>query len=280
MPEELAKADARMAVLAARQHGVVSTAQLRALGLSYDSIHRRASNGRLHRLHRGVYAVGHRALSWQGRYMAAVLVCGADAAVSHRSAAALWRMLPFADGPVHVCVSSDSGRARRAGIRIHRTGSLMPRDLTVREGVPVTSPSRTLADLKRAVPATVYRRALRQAEVLGLPLGEAASDGTRSELERAFLTLCGRHGLPRPEVNARVGPYLVDFLWRGKRLVVETDGYRYHRGRTAFEQDRARDLYLREQGYDVLRLSFRQVGEEPVRVAGLLRRRVGVRRGG
>jgi very-short-patch-repair endonuclease len=152
--------------------------------------------------------------------------------------------------------------------------SLMPRDLAMREGIPLTAPARTLGDLRRVVPATVYRRAVRQAEVLGLPLGDAASDGTRSELERAFLDLCRRHGLPFPAVNARVGPLLVDFLWSRQRLVVETDGYRYHRGRVAFEGDRARDLDLREAGFEVVRVSYRQVEEEEVRVARLLRRRL------
>jgi very-short-patch-repair endonuclease len=116
------------------------------------------------------------------------------------------------------------------------------------------------------------RRALRQADVLGLPLGpDPVSDRTRSDLERLFLRLCRAHDLPEPEVNVRIGSMLIDFLWRDHKLVVETDGYRYHRGRTAFEDDRARDLELRTLGYEVLRLAYRQVADEPQRIAAVLR---------
>jgi very-short-patch-repair endonuclease len=141
-----------------------------------------------------------------------------------------------------------------------------------RRGIPLTSPARTLADLSGWVSAETLRRATRQAEVLGFPLGDPhLADPTRSELERRFLQLCRRHRLPRPEVNVRAGGFLVDFLWRAQRVVVETDGYRYHRGRQAFEDDRTRDLELRLRGYQVLRLSYIQVVEEPGVVAMALR---------
>lgn len=104
-----------------------------------------------------------------------------------------------------------------------------------------------------------------------MPLGPEPGDRTRSELERLFLRLCRLHRVPVPEVNVRVGPFLVDFLWRDRRLVVETDGYRYHRGWHAFEDDRTRDLRLRILGYEVIRLSFRQVVDEPERVAAVLK---------
>jgi very-short-patch-repair endonuclease len=121
------------------------------------------------------------------------------------------------------------------------------------------------------VPARELRRAIRQAEVLGLPIRDHAdNERTRSELERLFLRLCRRHGLPPPEVNVRVGPLTVDFFWRERRLVVETDGYRYHRGRIAFETDRSRDLELRSLGYEVVRLSYRQILQEPTKVAAVL----------
>jgi len=104
--------------------------------------------------------------------------------------------------------------------------------------------------------------------VLGLPLGDdEGRDGTRSDLERDFLRLCRRHRLPAPEVNVQLGPHLVDFLWRSRRLVVETDGYGYHRGRTAFQDDRSRDLDLRARGFEVIRLAEKQVDDEPQRVA-------------
>jgi len=115
------------------------------------------------------------------------------------------------------------------------------------------------------------RRAIRQAGVLGLRLGESGPDPTRSDLERAFLLLCRRHGLPAPEVNVEIERLEVDFLWRDRHLIVETDGYRYHRGRAAFENDRDRDLRLHALGYDVVRLTYRQVIEEPERIAAALR---------
>ena len=136
----------------------------------------------------------------------------------------------------------------------------------------MTKPAQTLVDLRGRVSAEELRRAIRQADVLGLPIELVADrDRTRSELEREFLQLCRRHGLPTPEVNVRLGRHLVDFLWREERLVVETDGYRYHRSRQAFEDDRSRDLDLRSRGYDVLRFSYRQVVGEPERVAVAVR---------
>jgi len=143
----------------------------------------------------------------------------------------------------------------------------------------VTTPERTVADLRMAVAAggaggisaRELRRAIRQAGVIDLPLaGQDTGDRTRSDLEQAFLAICRRHRLPRPEVNVRIGAFLVDFLWRDQRLVVETDSYRYHRGKVAFQDDRGRDLELRQLGFDVLRLSERQIDDESKRVAGVL----------
>lgn len=149
----------------------------------------------------------------------------------------------------------------------------------------MTTPARAIADLRRVssgkrAPVSVkeVRRAIRQADVLGLPLGNEKPDRTRSDLERDFLQLCRRRCLPLPEVNVRVGPYLVDFLWLDARLVVETDGYASHRGRVAFEEDRERDLRLRAMGFEVVRLAGRQVIDEPGRVAVVLRDRLEARR--
>jgi very-short-patch-repair endonuclease len=136
----------------------------------------------------------------------------------------------------------------------------------------VTKPAQTIVDLRGCVSPRELRRAIRQANVLGLPIGpETGRDRTRSDLERDFLRLCRRHRLPLPEVNVRVGRHLVDFLWRDRLLAVETDGYRYHRGRQAFEDDRVRDIELRAHGYEVIRLSETQVAEEPQSVAEVLR---------
>jgi very-short-patch-repair endonuclease len=204
--------------------------------------------------------------------MAAVLACGEGAALSHRSAAALWKMLPPASGPSHVSTSARSGRARQVGIRLHRCGSLTPDLIAASDGIPVTTPARTVADLRGSVPVWELRRAVRQAGFLGLDLGpETGSDGTRSELERDFLRLCRRQRLPRPEVNVRVGGWTVDFLWRRERLVVETDGYGAHRGRAAFEADHGRDLDLRRRGLEVRRFTYRQVHDAPATVAADLR---------
>ncbi len=271
MPEKGAPPDARVAEIAARQHGVVSIWQLREAGLSDDAVSERVRAGRLHRVHRGVCAVGHPGLTFHGRAMAAVLALE-EACLSHRSAAALWRVLPPQPGPIDVSLPTRNGRRRRRGIRLHRPLSLPPGEVTRRDGIPVTAPARTLADLRATLEPSTWRRALRQAEVLGLELGPVAeSDRTRSELERRFLGLCRRGGLPTPEVNVPVGRRVADFLWREQRLVVETDGYRFHRGREAFEDDRARDLELRALGFEVIRLSHRQVVGAAPRVVAVLR---------
>jgi very-short-patch-repair endonuclease len=299
MERKVARHDQRIAAIAELQHGVVSVGQLKRLDIGEKAIRSRVAAGRLHRIHRGVYAVGHSALAPEGRCLAAVLAVGRGphgggqvlqrwrAAVSHRSAAALWGLLPLAQGASDVIVVGYGGRARRAGIRVHRSLSLTPADVTLRGGIPVTTPARTIADLRRAVsvgrPGSVsareLRRAIRQAGVIGLPVGDEGGDRTRSDLEGGFLLLCRHHRLPEPEVNARVGPYLVDFLWRDRRLVVETDSYLYHRGKQAFQDDRGRDLELRRRGLQVLRLSERQVEEEPARVAEVLAAALGGREG-
>lgn len=264
-------ADRRVAKVAARQYGVISAAQLRAAGVNRGGRARRLQAGRLHRVHRGVYAVGHRRLSELGIWMAAVLACGEGAALSHLAAAALWRLLPPPRESIDVTVPGDGGREKQVGIRLHRSSTLGPESTTRRAGIPVTTAARTLADLRRVVAAPRLRRAIREADVLGLSVGDLERDLTRSELETRFLMLCRRHSLPVPEVNARVGAFKVDFLWPQRRLIVETDGYRYHRGRVAFEEDRARDVHLRLLGYEVLRFTHRQVTGGGAHVAAALR---------
>ncbi|MDX6608671.1 MAG: hypothetical protein QOF85_596 [Solirubrobacterales bacterium] len=166
---------------------------------------------------------------------------------------------------------------------MHRSQTLMTAHVTLRCGIPVTTPARTIADLRKAISTgqtgaiagRELRTAIRQANVLGLPIGDDdAEDRTRSDLEGDFLRLCRRHRLPRPEVNVRVGPYLVDFLWRERQLAVETDSYLYHRGKTAFQDDRGRELGLMRRGFEVLRLSEHQLDEEPARVAETLAARL------
>jgi very-short-patch-repair endonuclease len=264
-------AEAAIARLASRQHGVVSLTQLTAAGLARSVIVRRAQRGLLHRVHRGVYAVGHPGLSNEGKWMAAVLACGPGAVLSHRAAGALWRILP-PPNLIDVTVPGNGGRRRRRGMRLHRSRTLLPSHTTRRAAIPVTKPSRTLEDLRRVVPPKEFAAALREAEFRRLPIRDRFEpDRTRTELEAAFLAVCRRHRLPAPEVNARVGPYTVDFLWRRHRLIVEVDGWDSHRTRSAFEDDRARDARLKVLGYDVVRFTWRQVTHTPAEVAAILR---------
>lgn len=285
MAKKGARPDRAVASIAARQHGLVSTRQLAAAGLATASISGRVDDGRLHKVHRGVYAVGHRGVSQHGVWMAAVLAASQDgrsAFLSHRSAAELWGLLSVSRGLIDVVVRGDGGRRRRAGIRVHRSTTVTGAATTHRLGIPVTSVTRTIHDLRRTKPTRgganpmQLRRALRQAAVLGLPLGiDLETRRTRSDLELLFLEICRRHGLPTPEVNVEVAGIEVDFFWRRRRLVVETDSYRYHRGRIAFENDRERDLELHSLGFEVVRLSETQIDEEPARVATVVRRLLG-----
>jgi very-short-patch-repair endonuclease len=262
MGMQRAKCDLVLARIARRQHGVVSYAQLRAAGMSQPVISKRTSAGRLHRLHRGVYAVGHTNLTFEGRCMAAVLAVGEDAVASHRSAAAVWGILKPHTGPIDVTVPGSGGRRKREGITVHRSHSLTAAVKTRRNRIALTKPARTLRDLHRVASADEYRRAVRRALDLRLISSQelrSEEELTRSELERLFLRLCRRHHLPQPEVNVPLGPYEVDFMWRDRSLIAETDGFRHHGDRDAFERDRARDAELQTLGFTVLRFTYRQV---------------------
>jgi very-short-patch-repair endonuclease len=282
-----------IATIAERQYGVVSTQQLLAAGISHKAIATRVRRHGLHRLHRGVYAVGHTALVLLAREMAAVLACGEGAVVSHRSAAALWGLLPPDDGPIDVTVTR-SGRSR-PGLRVHRSRTLDPSDVRVIHGIPVTSPTRTMLDMAETTPERELERALDEALVQKLTSHDtlvAAVDGaagrrgasrvrtlldrqdepalTRSEAEERCLELIRKAALEAPEVNVQVGRHTVDFLWRDRRLVVEIDGYRFHSSRKSFERDRLRDAELAARGYRVIRITWRQLIEEPYAVVARL----------
>ena len=291
MPNKGDTRDRAIARIAASQHGVITAKQLATIGLGRSAITERVRTGRLHRIHQGVYAVGHQGLSLHGRFMASVLVCGNGAVLSHTSAAVLWKLLRPIDGPVHVSVPTTSGRKRREGIHLHRCPSLLApaepspspsstkhgggrgrRLLTTRrDQIPLTTVPRTIEDLEGHVPPRLHRRAKRQAELMGHRLDGIESDRTRSDLETLFLALCAQHRIPPPEVNVELGRWEVDFLWRSQRLVVETDYWTYHRGSVAFEDDHARDLDLRAAGYAVRRFTDRQLEYEPERVVADLR---------
>jgi very-short-patch-repair endonuclease len=280
--------DRAIAALAEAQCGLVTRAQLAALGLGFGAIDHRIARGRLHRLHRGVYAVGHTALAPHARELAAVLACGPDAVLSHQSAAALWGLRPDHPGDVHVTIGR-SGSQSRAGLQVHRTRSLDARDIRLRQGIPATSPARTIIDLAdilserdlaRVIDEAEIRHLARRRELLAaterLGPGRRGSaqlagilrrhDGpalTRSQAEERLLSLIARAGLPRPEANVRMQGLEVDLLWRGKRLVVEVDGYAFHATRAAFERDRARDAHLNAAGLRVVRVTWRQIVDEP-----------------
>ena len=263
MREEL---DRALAALAGRQHGAVTTAQLAAIGIDKSGVTRRVRAGRLHRLHRGVYAVGHTAPSEWQRFMAAVLACGPGAVLSHQSAAYLWGFLRPEGGPVHVTSPSTSGKALRAGIVLHRSPSLLREGETIRrERIPVTTPRRTILDIEQTLKPYLVRKAKSQAEFMKYRL-KLPSDRTRSGLERDFLRFLVKHGFPRPQVNVKVGKFTVDFLWPEQMLAVETDFFDYHRGSQAFEDDHQRDLELRRLGYTVRRFTGDQIRNHPALV--------------
>ena len=287
--------DVALARLVRRQHGVVSRGDLRALGLSDDAIDRRVAAGRLHRLHRGVFAVGHTLLTGKGRSMAAVLACGDGAALFHASAADLLGIRRSDSAWIDVVVPTGAGRAKRAGIRLHRVRTLRADEVTTHDGIRVTTPARTLLDLAATLTRDRLERALDRTEILELtdyPALDAmarahphhrgsnklraalgtylAGTMTRSDLEDLFLSICRHHGLPRPRVNHHLAGNEVDFLFVEERLIVEIDSWRYHKTRRAFDQDRARDALHLTLGYRTIRFTDRQLDRDPNGVAATL----------
>ena len=269
------------------------------MGLGSDAIWHRLRGGRLHALHPGVYAVGHPLLLPHARYMAAVLACGEGTFLSHSAAAALLGLRPAPSGQVEVTVRRAGGRSRR-GIAVHATRSLAPREVGTCEGIPCTSPARTLVDLAGVLDRRRLQRALERSlelRIFDRRLVDAALEGSsgrrgigvlrrllaelpddpapvRSTLERRFLALVRASGLPLPAVNARIGGYEVDFHWPQARLIVETDGRATHDTPHQFERDRRRDLDLTLAGWHVIRVGWRQVVHEPSRVVAMLRSRL------
>jgi hypothetical protein len=286
--------DARIAELAARQHGVVSRTQLAELGIAPAMVTRRLATGRLLRVAHGVYAVGVLPPSAEARAMAAVLASGPGAVLSHASAAAVHGLRRSASRRIHVTVPFASGRRTTARLQVHR--ARRPVESTTVDGIPVTTVARTLADLAETERSRVLERACEQAHGLRLldmreidalvaahprrpgPLRLRAllaahdlDQTTRSGLEDAFLELCDDHGLPRPLVNARVGGFEVDFHWPAARVIAETDTYRFHGGPEAFAGDRARDRRLAALGWHVVRATGDEIRNRPAAVAGDLR---------
>lgn len=289
--------DARIAELAGRQHGIVARRQLRALDLSDRIIDGRRARGVLIGLHRGVYAVGHRPRAREAWWLAAVLAAGPDAVLSGRSAAALWH-LRHGDG-ARCEVTKASGVVRPG---IHARCVALPGDeRTVHDGIPVTTPMRTVLDLSAITDRRGLEKAMREAEYLRLYDGFAlvrllkrhprrrgtrtlraivaetdlGRDRTRSVMEERFLAFLDAHGLPAPEVNeeldvGRAQPE-VDCHWPDQRLVVELDSRAAHATRTAFEADRTRDRRLLAAGWRVVRITWRELHLRPGEVAADLR---------
>ncbi len=285
-----------IAVLAGRQHGVVARRQLLQLGFSRDQVTRLRASHRLHVVHRGVYAVGHRVLSEKGHWMAAVLACGPGALLSHRSAARLRGLQR--PSPSYVEVTVPSRRGRISGVRAYICALVQPQDRDTLEGIPCTSVALTLLNLAGVAPRRGVERACDEAEVQevfdlaaiddvlarrrgchGAPLLRAVlaehaigTTLTRPGLEERTLRLLDAAAIPRPQVNVRLScgggaAPEVDFLWRAQRLVLETDGGRFHSTRSQIERDRRKEVVLVRAGYRVLRATWLQVEREPRSVA-------------
>ncbi|HEY1595310.1 MAG TPA: DUF559 domain-containing protein [Thermoleophilaceae bacterium] len=287
---------AALAVLASRQHGVVALRQLLAIGFTRREAEGMVRSKRLHRLHRGVYAVGHVNVTREGWFMASVLACGPDAVLSHWSAAAHWSLLGWRGGAA-VDVSVTTHRRRTAATRTHWVPGLNPSERTLRHGIPITTVARTLLDLAPIATPKQLRRATNQAEREGLLNPQAVQEliarhprragmkafvavtaavtagtsRTRSDLEADFLTLCRRAGIERPVVNGEVEGYEVDMHWPGTNLIVELDSWEYHRTPTSFDQDRRKDAHLKLCGYTVIRVSDAWLRDDPDGVVGTIR---------
>jgi very-short-patch-repair endonuclease len=311
MPRETAKShlgeeflrsrddDRVIAELAQRQYGIVSREQLAEAGVGRAAVSARMRAGRLHQLHAGVYAVGHRVVPRAGLWLAAVLATGPDAVLSHWSAAALWMIRPNARSVIDVTTPHKS--RSWDGIRRHHK-ALPPDEVTVEEGIPVTSVPRTIFDLaatedldlivamlresehrnqwdQLSLPHLVQRypgrRGVRQVRLALQRITEEPSGRKRSRLEERFAPFLRRHRLPMPRFNDWIllgaKRYQVDCHWPRTHQIVELDGWESHRTRSAFRDDRERDRRLRVAGYSVTRLTWNQLDDEPGAIAADLR---------
>ena len=270
-------------------------AQLYALGLTKDQVAERVRSGWLHRIHRGIYAVGRRALEPHGRLMAASLACP-GAVVSHRSAAVLWGIHPGAPAETELTIHR-SGGGGPSGLVLHRRWTIYPGETTVCNGIPVTTPARTLLDVATSISPRALERAADEAErlyrcdtaeltemvashcghrgagALGRMLKRHAigTTETRTKLEEGFLKLCRHHRLPKPLVNSPLHGLTPDFLWEAAKLIVEVDGRGSHDTRRGFQDDRDRDSLLAAHGYLTLRFTWYDVKQRPAVVAQRVR---------
>lgn len=258
------------------------------LGFDREAVRRMVRAGRLHRLYRGVYAVGHRAVSLKGKLLAAVYASGDGAVLSHHDAAWLWRLWRGTGRrSIHVTVTA-KGRRGQGRVELHCVRDLHPDDVAIVDGIPVTSVARTLLDMADVLPVQHLKRLFEEAERLrifdlramegvcargngrrGVGRARAATRDahpdppwTRSELEREFLDFCREEGLPEPSVNVWVAGQEVDMAWLDRPVVVELDSYEYHRGREAFERDRVRSAELAVAKIPAIRVTERRLTDE------------------
>ena len=289
-----------IAELAGRQHGLVALWQLEDLGVGEQVARKQMAAGRFHRIHQGVYAVGHPLLGVKGRLLAAVLACGPGAVLSHRSAASLHGLLDYGRDRIDVIAPNRRGRAP-TGIAAHRDGTLTATDRIAIEGIPCTSLARTLLDLAATESPRTLRHAVTQAEVercfdlaaleellrrsrgrrgvarlrVAIAHHDPREQDARRELEKRLLALFRRGELPPPEVNGHLVvdgiSIMPDFIWRDARLIVEADSRRVHGTVTAFEKDRLRDQRLAVAGWTVIRCTWAQVRDEPERFTRTIR---------
>jgi len=273
-----------IAALAAEQHGVVSLRQLVALGLSRQAVSKRVAAGRLHRVHRCVFAVGHRRLSVQGRRMAAVLACGPNAVLSHRAAAAHWAMLRW-DGRIEVLVPSP--RPGPPGLTV-RSATLRADEVAVEDGIPLTTPVRTLLDLATVLRPDQLLKAVNEVheqrrlwgavtleEMIDRHRGERGVGRLRAiiteagygipdrELEEAFSHFVAARRLPRPELQAPIvigeHHFKGDAVWRSSRLVVELHSAGHHGTAPKITRDATRDRILLMAGWTVVHVTWAQL---------------------
>ncbi len=280
-----------VSAVAARQYALITREQLFSLGAGRDAIRRAVERGRLCRLHRAVYATtAPSALPPLAIELAAVLACGSRAYLSHHSAAHVWGFRVAPRDGVDVTVVARRPPTRN-GIHIRRVADIDPADVRSHRGIPITSPARTLLDIavdlterefERAFDEAIVRRVTSLAAVRAMLLvngrrrgaqriralvsADRATTMTRSDAEEMFLGLVRDAKLPGPEINARIGRYEVDFCWRQERVVVEIDGHAFHSTRAALERDHGRDAELQQLGFIVIRVTWRQLRREPLRV--------------
>lgn len=279
--------------LAGSQRGFVSRQQLIAAGLSRDAIAHRLHTGWLTADLPGIYLVGRATIEPLGREAATVLYFAGHGVLSHATAAAVWGLI---EPPEHVTVTLVAHHANpRQGIQIHRTKALHPLDLRIHQGLPVTAPARALIDYAAAATAAELEQAMAQARVQRLIRGGDVEGAlaraphrkgtaavkalltaehdpafTRRALERRMLALIRAAQLPAPRTNTKLLGFEVDFFWPEQRLVVETDGGQFHNHPRAFENDRRRDQILLAAGYRVMRITWRQLRDEPLAVVARL----------